>query len=208
MTVVMTMVTTAISNRRVARTDLRQRILDTSLTLFRERGFDATSIEVISLAAGVAKGTFFNFFPSKSAVLVNFYEELDAFAKSRLRQLDPGEPEAALRRHFRALERRFREEGDLAGTLFRELSHDPSLAAMDVESGGSDLALYEAFFRRCQTAGTVDRGIDPALAAQVLQDIWSASVQRWFQQGLSFSLSRTLSLKLRILFVGLRRVSP
>jgi AcrR family transcriptional regulator len=48
-----------------------------ALRLFAERGFADTSIEDITEAADVGKGTFFNYFPTKEHVL-------DAFGKSRV----------------------------------------------------------------------------------------------------------------------------
>ena len=46
-----------------------RRLLTTAEALFKTRGFDATTVEEIALAAGVAKGTFFNYFVSKEALL-------------------------------------------------------------------------------------------------------------------------------------------
>jgi TetR/AcrR family transcriptional regulator, cholesterol catabolism regulator len=46
-----------------------ERIYRTALNLFSERGYDATTVEEIAQAAEVAKGTFFNYFPTKDAVL-------------------------------------------------------------------------------------------------------------------------------------------
>ncbi|MFD8767324.1 TetR family transcriptional regulator [Streptomyces mirabilis] len=43
-----------------------------SLTLFEERGFDAVTIDDIAAAANVARGTFFNYFESKEAVVVAY----------------------------------------------------------------------------------------------------------------------------------------
>jgi AcrR family transcriptional regulator len=48
---------------------LRQRILEVSERLFRERGFDATTIEALIDAVGISRQTFFNYFPAKEAVL-------------------------------------------------------------------------------------------------------------------------------------------
>lgn len=47
----------------------RERIFEAAIELFRLKGFDATTVEEIAEAADVAKGTFFNYFPSKEALL-------------------------------------------------------------------------------------------------------------------------------------------
>jgi len=46
-------------------------ILASARTLFAERGFEATSIDDIALAAGVAKGAVYHHFPSKEAIFVD-----------------------------------------------------------------------------------------------------------------------------------------
>jgi len=52
--------------RRPATT--KDRISDVGLTLFATRGFDDTSIDDIADAAGIARRTFFRYFPSKNAL--------------------------------------------------------------------------------------------------------------------------------------------
>ncbi|MCI0404172.1 MAG: TetR/AcrR family transcriptional regulator [Acidobacteria bacterium] len=52
--------------------ELRQRLLRAALDLFARQGFFPTTIEQITEAADVAKGTFFNYFPSKEHVLGGF----------------------------------------------------------------------------------------------------------------------------------------
>lgn len=51
----------------------RQRLLDSARELFAEQGFEATTVEQIAARAGVAKGTFFNYFERKEAVLYNLH---------------------------------------------------------------------------------------------------------------------------------------
>jgi len=47
----------------------RQQLIDTGLRQFRERGFDATRVQDIVDAVGVSQATFFNYFPTKQAIL-------------------------------------------------------------------------------------------------------------------------------------------
>ena len=51
------------------KTATRQRILDVASELFRRKGFDATATRDIALAAGIAAGTLFNYFPTKEAIV-------------------------------------------------------------------------------------------------------------------------------------------
>lgn len=47
----------------------RQQIWQTAMKLFERKGIFATTVEEITEAADVGKGTFFNYFPSKEAIL-------------------------------------------------------------------------------------------------------------------------------------------
>jgi len=51
------------------RRETHSRIFDAALRLFAERGYANTPVEEITEAADVAKGTFFNYFPTKEAIL-------------------------------------------------------------------------------------------------------------------------------------------
>jgi AcrR family transcriptional regulator len=63
------------SNRRERRSiELRERIFRAALDLFAKQGFVETTVEDITNAADVGKGTFFNYFPSKDHILLAFAE--------------------------------------------------------------------------------------------------------------------------------------
>jgi len=51
-----------------------KRILDAALTLFRQKGFDATTMREIAENAGVATGAAYYYYPSKEAIVLDFYE--------------------------------------------------------------------------------------------------------------------------------------
>jgi len=48
----------------------RRKLLDAALSLIREQGYSATTIDALCARAGVAKGSFFHHFPDKPALAV------------------------------------------------------------------------------------------------------------------------------------------
>jgi AcrR family transcriptional regulator len=71
--------------RRSAET--RERLFRSALDLFARKGFTETTVEDITEAADVGKGTFFNYFPSKDHILL-------AFGEMQLGKLDSAVAEA------------------------------------------------------------------------------------------------------------------
>jgi AcrR family transcriptional regulator len=63
------------SDRRQRRSaEIRERLFRSALELFAQKGFAETTVEDITEAADVGKGTFFNYFPSKDHILLAFGE--------------------------------------------------------------------------------------------------------------------------------------
>jgi AcrR family transcriptional regulator len=54
--------------------EIRERLFRAALKLFAEKGLAETTVEDITEAADVGKGTFFNYFPSKDHILLAFGE--------------------------------------------------------------------------------------------------------------------------------------
>ena len=56
----------------------RQEIFQCALKLFREKGFDATTMQDVATLAGVAKGAAYYYFPSKEAIIQAYYDAVQA----------------------------------------------------------------------------------------------------------------------------------
>jgi AcrR family transcriptional regulator len=74
------------SRRERHRTETRDRLYRAALALFAERGFLETTVEDITEAADVGKGTFFNYFPTKEHILAEFGGQRTAAVERALQQ--------------------------------------------------------------------------------------------------------------------------
>jgi len=75
------------------------RILESALALFRQQGFDSATMRDIAQAAGVATGAAYYYYPSKEAIVMDFYRRSSEEMQPKI--------EAALE-HARGLEARLR----------------------------------------------------------------------------------------------------
>lgn len=104
-----------VSRRERHRAEMRERIFRAALQLFAERGYLETTVEDITEAADVGKGTFFNYFPTKEHVLSHYGEE-------RLQEI-----ERSLERARSGKERVLDVLKDLATDLAGQSSESPDL---------------------------------------------------------------------------------
>lgn len=111
---------------RSKRERTRERILDVALDLFRQRGYESTTMRMIATKAGVALGNSYYYFPSKDHLVQLFYERMHADLVEACREILDGE--LALRARLRLVMRArldvLRPYHGVSGTLFRTAS-DP-----------------------------------------------------------------------------------
>jgi AcrR family transcriptional regulator len=99
----------------------RQQILETALTLFREKGFDATTIRDIASAAGISLGAAYYYFKSKEAIVGAYYDYVQHEHLERARQAYAGKGDlrARLRAAFHTKIDIMQEDRGLLRALFR-----------------------------------------------------------------------------------------
>ena len=78
-----------LTSRQKKALETREKLLKTSLDLFNKYGFEHVSVEQITKACNVSKGTFYTHFPSKYDVILEKFMELDQFYSTVEKNIDP-----------------------------------------------------------------------------------------------------------------------
>lgn len=169
-----------VSRRERKKQETRLRILEAALTLMAEKGYDAVKVEDICTRADVANATFFAHFPTKSALIAAFNEDVADRLAERLAGYDlPAVDRLEL---LRAL---MLDEWAARADLLRAVVADAAAqdAAAFARSSESLVALVAAIVREGQTAAELDREFDPRLVAQCLVGAWRAATLEWARTG-------------------------
>jgi AcrR family transcriptional regulator len=56
--------------------ETRRRVHEAAMALFREKGFDATTMRDVAAAAGMSLGAAYHYFPSKEAIVMAYYTSI------------------------------------------------------------------------------------------------------------------------------------
>ena len=160
------------------RSDARERLLTAADQLFRNRGFSSVGVAELCSEAGVNKGSFYHFFPSKRSLLLEVVEA--AWDETgMLRQWEaepPHRPVDALRSfleelfafHYADQESSGRVRGSLLANLSLELGpQDPEVGDKVNELLSRETRTFEALISDALDQGQVSLG-SPLQAAQAL----------------------------------------
>jgi AcrR family transcriptional regulator len=138
--------------------ELRQRIVDSAVALFDEKGFADVTVADICERADVANKTFFNHFPSKRdllreiarAALVHFLETIEEARRA----------EVGTRERLRMLFQRIADDALEAGPMHRELLAEIIHVAYEAGTDRDQARLlhqaFRALVRDGRSAGDVD----------------------------------------------------
>jgi AcrR family transcriptional regulator len=158
--------------------ETRQRLIESAWDLFRERGYDHTTVSEITEAADVAKGTFFNYFPTKESIV-------DRIAVWRIEELgdhilgNSDVPESAVERIkllMRAMGGEFSpEQGLVRHIVFARLGHQGRR-----ESAHRFSSLLHELVVQGQARGEIRDDVEPGFVAHLLMASFFHHLGRWW----------------------------
>ena len=167
--------------RERKRSETRQRIFRAAMRLFAERGFFDTTVEDITEAADVGKGTFFNYFPSKEHVLGVLHDvQLGKVEEVRAAARAGKLPIHGLLRQFmlRVTEEPGRSQLLARGLLATVFSSEP-VRTMLVDTMAGGRRILADVLKLGQERGEVRRDLSPEEMARSFQQFVLGTVLIW-----------------------------
>ncbi len=188
--------------RATGKLERRDRLYEAAVTLFREQGYEHTTVDQITRRAGVAKGTFFNYFPTKDAVLR--YMGAREIGRLGAASLAGGNTSAVgnLKRFMAALATGMERDRELIKLIFAKGMAVPDLMCGDA-GGFSVQPTTSLLIRRAQHLHEINRDLDPDTLAAALDALYLQQLVRWCETGTPYALGERLTGIVDLLMMGI-----
>jgi AcrR family transcriptional regulator len=193
------------SNRRERQSlERRERLFRSALDLFARKGFAETTVEDITNAADLGKGTFFNYFPSKEHILL-------AFAEMQLGKLRAAADEARAQNEptkvfLRSLGARMTQEPirnpAIIRILLKAFLTDSPVRESVMDLQNRVIAIHTEIILLGQQRGEIRDDLPPEVLANVFRQTVFGTLLIWSLYGDATLLSR-IEDAFEVLWTGL-----
>jgi TetR/AcrR family transcriptional regulator, cholesterol catabolism regulator len=162
-----------------AQRDRRKRILDATIQLASQGGFDAVQMRAVADRADVALGTLYRYFPSKIHLLVSALQR--EFERTEIAMRDrPVDGDTTAERVINALKRTTRgmqSDPQLTEALTRAFMFADSSVAAEIHQVG--MLLTSMLTRAMYPEGHDELTEEDVAIARVIGDVWLSALVGW-----------------------------
>lgn len=161
--------------RKARAQETKKKLMESAISLFQEKGFDAVTVEEITQRAGTAKGSFYTYFSTKSDIIVEEFWSIDAYYRKYSRNLkrydSAGEKLAA----FTRAQARFIR--DKVGVDMLKILY----ANQTVNSGDDKVIINETRAWHTLIEEIMDEG---QKRGEIRSDLSATQMARWFNRAM------------------------
>jgi len=180
-------------NRRERQSvERRERLFRAALDLFARKGFAETTVEDITNAADLGKGTFFNYFPSKEHTLLAFGEMQLAKLKAAFEEMRSANVPVPV--FMRSLGARMTQEPIRNPAIIRILLQsfltDSPVRESVLNLQNRVIAIHTEMIRIGQSRGEIRNDLPPEVIAHVFRQTIFGTLLFWTLHGDGTLLSR------------------
>ncbi|WP_168733564.1 TetR/AcrR family transcriptional regulator [Deinococcus sp. Arct2-2] len=188
----------------------RARIYSVAIDLFKRGGFQTTTATDIAKASNVSRGTFFNYYPYKEAVLLDYGSEvmtrLRDHAEARLKEHTP--PLTVLYEVWDLLADENSRERDLFPPLAYEVMNPNPERARTAYQALPLSKVIELILRPLHQAGQMRTDLSLQRISNLIADTYLMVALRWSAYGTERTLQEEMRLALTLLLEGALRREP
>ena len=168
-----------LSRRERKKEETKERILKDALKLFKQKGLEETTVDEIAEKADVAKGTFFNYFPRKEAVLGYLPEMWIEQAEAEAEAIEAAGGPAATRiiEMFVQLAAFYEEDRTLSKWVAMEWMRREQSGCDETCQRWDELGLR--LIKYLQEKGELRNDVPPERAAEMFGAVHQATVMGW-----------------------------
>ncbi|MCS6777965.1 MAG: TetR/AcrR family transcriptional regulator [Chloroherpetonaceae bacterium] len=201
------------SRRDRRRHETRERLFEAAMQLFSEKGFDAVTVEMITEAANLAKGTFFNYFPCKEAVVEHFFElqvqvlteAMPAILAAAASEVS-AEGEHPLWLQMRAVAHRLADRSgrsrNLTRTLIALTFTNEKVREAHINIRTKVIGTFREAVRAAQEAGQLRNDLTPEELTEFLFGIYFLALCRWAMGDAHATLHDVIDATYRVAWQG------
>lgn len=198
-----------LGRRERRRLELRERVVDATLELVADQGFEATTVEQIATAADIAPATFFNHFQSKSGLLA----EITAAVATAIEALV--EENLGADRSVREQLEGLAEQASSMITDHQKVAREVMLEMLRAGARPEDAAPYFESLRRPLTArilegqlqGEVRTDQEAEFLAEMVLGAFHATVTQWLSDE-SYPIAERLRRAASFIWGAIRTGEP
>ncbi len=205
MTAVMINLDESQSLREKKKVETKNKIFEVAGRLFKEKGFEKVTVDEITREAGIAKGTFFNYFPTKLSLLRYFGDLKEKLVYSLVKNeaMCSISIKDKIKNIMVIVAKSNEKDKELSKLLvFEYIKYAGSRANEEGTSSGFIKIFYELLSEGTKNGEVRDK-VDLKKAAENLTAIYFQSLVRWLRSEQDYPFSEEISEKVDMIFDGI-----
>ena len=197
------------SLREKKKIETKNKIFAVSGKLFKEKGFENTTVDEITKEAGIAKGTFFNYFPTKEALLLYFGEQKDELIYNLIENetIKSIPTKEKIKNLLVFLAESYEKDKELTKLLIHEYRRYIGYSGLRLGDNKSRSHRLSKILHDLLEEGVKKREVKSHIevkkAAEILTAVYVHSLMVWVNTDGDFYFSRDISGKIDLLFEGI-----
>ena len=186
--------------RQQQKAHLEQQLYEVALQLFRDQGYEHTTVQQITDQVGVAKSTFFNHFPSKEHVVVLWYRRLTLDSLAKLEKQRHASALEAITALTDALAVRAVAEPKLVAVKARIVAASDLLSGEEITLDSLVLAFCREQIAKAMETGELTTDLDTEMLAALILTTITGTSHEWVISRHGFDLREALENRVAFLF--------